>query len=62
MNHPYRNDRTVFLDRCDSYDREHITRIITRQMDEMGLDCAFFAGKRVVVKPNLVSAYAPDAA
>ena len=47
---------------CDSYDEDRLAQIIRTQMDIFGYDEAFFAGKKVVIKPNLVMKKTPDAA
>lgn len=57
-----RPDNRVALCACDSYDEAHIADILRTQMDTFGYDQAFFAGKKVVIKPNLVMKKAPDAA
>lgn len=52
----------VALCACDSYDEERLVQIIRTQMDLFGYDESFFAGKKVVIKPNLVMKKTPDAA
>ena len=47
---------------CDSYEEARLAQIIRTQMDTFGYDEAFFAGKKVVIKPNLVMKKTPDAA
>ena len=47
---------------CDAYDEERLAQIIRTQMDIFGYDKEFFAGKKVVIKPNLVMKKSPDAA
>jgi len=47
---------------CDSYDEDRLAQIIRTQMNIFGYDEAFFAGKKVVIKPNLVMKKTPDAA
>ena len=47
---------------CDSYEEARLAQIIREQMDIFGYDEAFFAGKKVVIKPNLVMKKTPDAA
>ena len=54
--------RKVAAHACDSYDEERLAQIIRTQMDIFGYDKAFFAGKKVVIKPNLVMKKTPDAA
>ena len=53
---------TVALNAIRTYDEDAIAEILRRQMDILGFDDAFFAGKRVVIKPNLVMKKSPDAA
>lgn len=55
-------DNRVALHACDTYDESRITEIIRMQMDLFGYDKAFFEGKNVVIKPNLVMKKSPDAA
>lgn len=52
----------VALKACDSYDEERLAGIIREQMNIFGCDRAFFAGKKVVIKPNLVMKKSPEAA
>ena len=52
----------VALRACDSYDEARLIEIMEEQMDVFGYDRAFFEGKKVVVKPNLVMKKSPDAA
>ena len=52
----------VALRACDSYDEARLIEIIEEQMDIFGYDKAFFEGKKVVIKPNLVMKKSPDAA
>ena len=52
----------VAFNACDTYDEEHLVGIIRKQMEVFGYDRAFFEGKRVVIKPNLVMKKSPDAA
>ena len=47
---------------CDSYDEARLAEILRKQMDVFGYDSAFFEGKKVVIKPNLVMKKTPDAA
>ena len=55
-------ENKVALHACDRYDEAHITEIFREQMDMLGYDRAFFAGKKTVIKPNLVIRKTPDAA
>ena len=52
----------VALSACDSYDEERLVGIMREQMNIFGWDRAFFEGKKVVIKPNLVMKKSPDAA
>ena len=52
----------VALNACDSYDNDRLVEIIRSQMGIFGYDRAFFEGKKVVIKPNLVMKKSPDAA
>lgn len=52
----------VALRACDSYDEERLVGILREQMAVFGYDRAFFEGKKVVIKPNLVMKKSPDAA
>jgi len=52
----------VALSACTSYDEERLVGIIGAQMDTFGYDRAFFEGKKVVIKPNLVMKKSPEAA
>ncbi len=53
---------TVSVRAIDTYDETKITDILREQMETLGYDDAFFSGKKVVIKPNLVMKKAPDAA
>ena len=53
---------TVCFDRCEEYDLGLITEIIKNDFAALGVDSAFLEGKKVVIKPNLVSAKNPDCA
>lgn len=55
-------ENKVVLHACDGYDENRLTEILRTQMDILGYDRAFFAGKKVVIKPNLVMKKEPDAA
>ncbi|MBQ8496925.1 MAG: DUF362 domain-containing protein [Clostridia bacterium] len=55
-------ENKVVLHACDGYDETRLTEILRTQMDMLGYDSAFFAGKKVVIKPNLVMKKEPDAA
>ena len=53
---------TVSVRAIDVYDEARITELLRDQMTSLGYDDAFFHGKKVVIKPNLVMKKAPDAA
>ena len=53
---------TVSVRAIDIYDEARITDILRDQMTSLGYDDAFFHGKKVVIKPNLVMKKSPDAA
>ena len=52
----------VAIVRCEDYDVEAILIHLRDYMPQAGLTSADVAGKRVVVKPNLLLAYAPEKA
>ncbi len=54
MTHP------VALSACDTYDIPAITACLRTQFEAIGLTGEDFAGKRVVLKPNLLLGYAPE--
>ena len=53
---------TVAVAACGEYDKEAITVILREHFASFGFDKAFFAGRRVAVKPNLVMKKGPEAA
>ncbi len=53
---------TVSLRSTDTYDEVTVTQILREQMETLGFDDAYFAGKKVVIKPNLVMKKEPEAA
>ena len=55
-------ENKVILHACDHYDENRLSEIFRKQMDLLGLDRAFFAGKKTVIKPNLVMKKEPEAA
>ncbi len=52
----------VAVNACHTYNESYLAEIFRAQMDVFGYDQAFFEGKKVVVKPNLVIRKTPDAA
>ena len=57
MSHP-----AVAISRQDTYDRDALIDLLRQQFDVLGISPALFAGKRVVLKPNLLLGYAPERA
>ena len=55
-------ENTVAVTACDSYEEKKLAALLHDHFTAFGFDRAFFAGKKVVVKPNLVMKKAPDAA
>ncbi len=56
------NAPLVSLSAIDTYDEDKIANILRTQMNTLGIDEAYFAEKKVVIKPNLVMKKSPDAA
>lgn len=52
--------RDVSVSACAEYDTDRIEAVLRTHFAAMGCDETFFAGKRVVLKPNLVTAVEPD--
>lgn len=50
----------VAIARCEKYDAAEIEAALERQFDALGIRPEFFAGKRVVVKPNIIMGMSPD--
>lgn len=50
------SSNTVFIRRCEDYDRGGIAAIVTKGMQLFG----YRPRGRIVVKPNVVFAYAPE--
>ena len=57
-----KRDNIVAVSACESYDEKRLAAILRSHFAAFGYDRAFFEGKRVVVKPNLVMKKSPDAA
>ena len=53
---------TVSLASCQTYDPEYLREVITRSLTMSGFDLACLKGRRVCVKPNLLSPAPPEAA
>ena len=43
-------ENKVILHACDHYDETRLSEIFRKQMDLLGLDRTFFAGKKTVIK------------
>ncbi|MBR5870960.1 MAG: DUF362 domain-containing protein [Clostridia bacterium] len=55
MQHPsFSPDAIVAVSPCDSYDSALLCEQIRSVMDALGITPAFFSGKKVAIKPNLV--------
>ena len=50
----------VAITRCDKYDVPEIKALLEEQFSALGVNRTMFAGKRVVVKPNLVMSAPPE--
>ena len=50
----------VAVSRCAEYDATLIEELLSSHFTAVGADGSFFCGKRVVLKPNLVSAKKPE--
>ncbi len=53
---------TVVLSRAEEYDFAAIKGVLAGHFAQIGADAAFFAGKKVAIKPNLVMKKEPEAA
>lgn len=62
MSEAYVNENRVMCTRCDLYDTARLEEIVEAHFAALGLTPAFFAGKRVMIKPNLVTPHPPEAA
>jgi len=52
----------VAVERVDTYDRAALLAAMRRGAQAVGLPADYFRGKRVVIKPNLIAPFKPDAA
>ena len=52
----------VALSRAETYDHDRILDTLRRQAQMLGIPAGHFAGRRVVIKPNLVAPLKPEAA
>jgi uncharacterized protein (DUF362 family)/NAD-dependent dihydropyrimidine dehydrogenase PreA subunit len=50
----------VAVSRCENYNTDEIAAVLSAQFEALGIEPGFFAGRRVVVKPNLIMAMSPD--
>lgn len=57
-----KRESIVAVSECGSYDEKQLAAILRSHFAVFGYDRAFFEGKRVVIKPNLVMKKSPDAA
>ncbi len=55
------NKNLVSLRAADTYNEETLAAIFREQLSHLGIDKAYFSGKKVVIKPNLVMKKVPDA-
>lgn len=55
-------DLRVALNECGEYDEKAIEGLLRAQFEALGADRGLFEGKKTVIKPNLVSPCAPEAA
>lgn len=54
------NNYPVYITECPDYDEAKLTDMLRRSFDALGIDKALLGGRRVLIKPNLVLAKAPD--
>ncbi|MBQ0101662.1 MAG: DUF362 domain-containing protein [Firmicutes bacterium] len=55
-------ENAVFCRKCENYDRENVSLAVDRLLAQAGFGSDEIRGKRVVIKPNLLLAYAPEKA
>lgn len=55
-------EKRVAVSRCEQYDRAKIKKIIEEHFTSLEITADFFEGKKVVIKPNLLSKRTPDKA
>ncbi|MBP3293374.1 MAG: DUF362 domain-containing protein [Clostridia bacterium] len=58
----YSNCAPVFVRRCENYNEENLCLVLKESLSALGISPSLFAGKNVLLKPNLVMAKQPDAA
>ncbi len=61
-NESFKYNYPVAIDRCENYDIDALTGLIASQWTSLGIAADYFRGRRVMIKPNLVSAKKPDSA
>ena len=52
----------VCLIRCGNYDRDQVQLAISTAFKEFGAEALFHPGEKILLKPNLLSSYAPERA
>lgn len=57
-----KKNAAVALSRCESYDKEGLTAVLSEQLRALGIGKDYFRGKKVVLKPNLVRKMDPSRA
>ena len=55
-------DRPVFIAKCDSYDPDTLDSVINSAFDSIGIGPEELAGKKVMIKPNLILGKKPELA
>ncbi len=60
MGNDYTMQNRVVCTRCDHYDSAKLEEILRIHFASIGLEESFFSGKRVLIKPNLVTAHVPE--
>ncbi len=55
-------EKTVAIAKCEQYDKDMLKTVVQQQFDSLQISKDFFAGKRVVVKPNLLARREPEKA
>ena len=54
------NNTDVVINKCAGYNITEVESVIRAQFESLGADRSFFAGKKVVIKPNLLIPASPD--
>lgn len=55
-----RQHEKVFVSKVDEYDVPKIKSALISSFDALGIDLPALAGKKVVIKPNLIMKKSPD--